>query len=111
MEEEYADERWRRRRRHYRQSEESGTDAPGIVSLIFGCIAVVCLLMGCFTCGMSYFAAGPLAIAGVITGFFARGGLKVAGLTLNLVALAPAIILMVLFLLGMGVQAVSPIGR
>jgi hypothetical protein len=49
------------------------------------------MLMGCFTCGFTYFAAVPLALVGAIIGIFARGGLQVAGLTLNLLALVPAV--------------------
>jgi len=40
---------------------ESGTDPFGVISLIFGSLAVVCMLMGCFTCGITYFAAAPFA--------------------------------------------------
>lgn len=54
------------------------------------------MLMGCFTCGLTYYAALPLAVVGFIVGFFARGNLLVAGLTLNLLALIPAIILAVM---------------
>lgn len=78
------------------------TDAPGVVSLIFGCVAAVCVVVGCFTFGITYLAAMPLALVGVIVGFFGRGNLKVAGITLNLLVLVPAIILAgLVFIAGM----------
>ena len=87
---------------------QSETDAPGIIGLIFGCIAIVCLLLGCFTCGMTYFAAAPLALVGGIISFFARGNLKVAGLVLNVLALIPAILLVGMWLFGVGNALVVP---
>jgi predicted Zn finger-like uncharacterized protein len=67
-----------------------GTDVSGIVSLILGGLAVLCMLLGFFTNGISCFVALPLALIGVILGFVAKGALKVIGLTLNLIVLAPA---------------------
>lgn len=49
------------------------------------------------------------ALGGLITGFFGKGGMKVAGLTLNSIALAPAVIMAivtVVAMLGMGGAAV-----
>jgi hypothetical protein len=101
-EEEY--ERRPRRRPLYAEAPPAprGTDAPGVISLIFGCVAVVCLLMGCFTCGMTYYAAAPLAAVGMFCAFFGCGNLKVAGLVLNLLALLPAIVMFWLTLAGVG---------
>jgi DNA-directed RNA polymerase subunit RPC12/RpoP len=76
------------------------TDAPGVISLIFGSISVVCLLLGCFTCGASYFAAVPMAAVGAGLGFFGTGNMRVAGLTLNLLTLVPAVVLSVLLAAG-----------
>jgi predicted Zn finger-like uncharacterized protein len=86
----------------------SGSDAPGIIGLIFGCVAVVCLVLGCFTCGMTYFAAAPLALVGGIVSCFARGNLKVAGIVLNVLVLIPGILVLGLWMLGMGGAMVAP---
>jgi hypothetical protein len=72
------------------------TDGPGVISLIFGCLAVACLLMGCFTFGLTYFAALPFALVGGGLGFFGKGNLRIACITLNFIALIPAVMLAVL---------------
>jgi hypothetical protein len=54
--------------------------------------------MGCFTCGITYYAAVPIAVTGAVLGYFGRDNLKIAGLTLNVLALVPAIILLALFM-------------
>jgi hypothetical protein len=72
------------------------TDTRGILSLIFGSLSVVCMLLGFFTCGLSFVAATLLAVAGAGLGFFSRGNLRVAGLTLNFLALVPAIVFLCL---------------
>jgi hypothetical protein len=84
------------------------TDAPGVISLIFGCLAVVCLLMGCFTCGLTYWAAVPFGGVGACLGFLGRGNLRVAAVTLNLLALIPAVILLSMFLTGAAVAPHMP---
>jgi hypothetical protein len=71
---------------------QGGTDIPGIISLIFGCVAVACVLLGFLTCGLTDFVAFPLALIGFVLGCCARGELRVAGLTLNLLALIPAVL-------------------
>jgi hypothetical protein len=81
------------------------TDAPGVISLIFGCLSVACLLLGCFTCGITYWAAVPFALVGGIVGFFGQGNMRVAGLVLNFLALIPATILLVMFVGMAGVRA------
>jgi hypothetical protein len=58
----------------------------------------VCLLLGCFTCGVTYWAAVPFALVGGVVGFFGHGNMRVAGLVLNLLALIPATIVLVMFL-------------
>lgn len=93
------------------RGRDTPTDAPGVIGLIFGCIAVVCLILGCFTCGVTYFAAAPLALVGGIVSFFAKGNLKVAGIVLNLLVLIPGVILLGLWFLGMGGALVAPMGR
>lgn len=90
----YDDELSEGRRRYFSSGERDGTDAPGVISLIFGCLAVICLLMGFFTCGTTYFAAVPFALLGGLLGFFGRGNMRVAGLLLNFLALVPAVVVM-----------------
>ena len=87
---------------------ESGTDAPGVIGLVLGVVAIICLLMGCFTCGLTYYAAAPLALVGGICSFFGRGNMKVAGLVLNLLTLIPAIIILGMFVAGVGMAAIAP---
>lgn len=90
----------RRRRRPTSEKPEPSTDGPGVISLIFGCLAIACLLMGCFTFGLTYFAALPFALVGAGLAFFGRGNLRVACITLNLIVLIPAIALTILLLVG-----------
>lgn len=71
------------------------TDAPGIISLIFGILAIVFLF---FSCIGGYFIAAPVALIGLVLGFIAKGNLRVAGITLNAIVLVPAA---VVFIFGM----------
>jgi HEAT repeat protein len=91
-------------------------DPFGIISLIFGAIAVVCLLAGCLLYGIPWVVAVPMAMVGVVLGFFAKGNLKVAGLTLNALALVPAVGLAVMVLgccgiLSLGSLLPAPSGK
>jgi hypothetical protein len=95
-------------RRRYAGARESETDVPGVLGLVLGVLAVVCLVMGCFTCGMTYFAAAPLAAVGAGCSAFGRGNSRVAGLALNIVTLIPAIVLFMMMLLGIGAAAITP---
>lgn len=69
-------------------------DTPGIISMILGIVSLVIFLFGCvFSCfgGMLlYPLVILLAVVGLILGFMAQGNLKVAGITLNALALLPA---------------------
>jgi hypothetical protein len=98
----YRETRRRKRRRPTAPAPAAvdSTDGPGVISLIFGCLAVACLLMGCFTFGLTYFAALPFALVGAGLGFFGKGNLRIACITLNFIALIPAVMLTVLFLVG-----------
>jgi hypothetical protein len=60
---------------------QGGTDAPGVISLILGCVSIALFLLGFVTCGTTYFLAFPLALIGFVLGCCARGNLQVAGLT------------------------------
>jgi hypothetical protein len=93
----------------YGGRRRQGSDAPGVISLIFGCLSVVCLLMGCFTCGLTYWAALPFALIGAVVAFFARGNFRTAGVVLNVVALIPAVALVVVVGL-LGVAGVASSG-
>ena len=96
---------------------ESRTDAAGVLSLIFGILAVVFLLVGFFadlmglgrvigfTFAICYFVALPCALLGGLLGLFGRGNLRVAGVALNAIALVPAVIMLCIFLVGVGVLA------
>jgi hypothetical protein len=63
-------------------------------------------LLGCVTWGAFHPFALPLALAGFILGRSARGNLRVAGLTLNLLVLIPAAVSFLAFLglLGIGLS-------
>ncbi len=82
-------------RRGHRLATEKAEDAadadlPGAISLGLCAISVFCLVVGCLTLGLSYWASAPLAIVGAGVAAFSRSRLRVVGLTLNLLALVPA---------------------
>ncbi len=92
------DDRSRRRRdeeddRPRRRDGADKSDPAGTASVVLGVLAMVSLFL-CF-CG-GYFLAAPLSAAGLIAGFFGRGGLRVTGLILNGVVLLPGVSLIVL---------------
>lgn len=74
---------------------ESRTDAPGVISLIFGVLAVLLVLLGCVTCGVTYPLAVIFALVGAVVAFFGQGNLRVAAIVLNLLALIPALLLFI----------------
>lgn len=84
------------------------SDVPGVVGLVLGCVAIICLVLGCFTCGATYVIAVPLALAGGVFSFFGKTGLRVAGLVLNILVLIPAVIIIGLWFLGMGAAVIAP---
>jgi hypothetical protein len=116
--------RWRRKREYEEDDDdypsrrhawrpsypfrEDNTDAPGVISLIFGCLSVVCMLMGCFTCGLTYGQPCPSRWPGLFSVSSARGNLRVAGVTLNLIALIPSVILLIIFQAGLSTYALYP---
>jgi hypothetical protein len=63
---------------------DAGTDAPGMISLVFGCVAGVMLLIAPVTCGMTAWVALALSLVGGCISFFGRGNLRIGALTLNL---------------------------
>lgn len=79
-----------------------GTDTPGIISVVLGVFSVMLVLMGCFTYGLTCFGAAAFAIVGFVCGRFAKGTLRVAGLTLNglVLILALGALFIVLWILG-----------
>ena len=89
-----------------------GTDAPGaMVSLVCGIIALALVPFGCCTYGITEIASIPLAIVAVVFGFRARGALAknpslggsgkaMAGLICGIVAIALAIIVVIVAIIG-----------
>jgi hypothetical protein len=90
-----------------RKYADGRTDTFGVISLILGILSVVCLFLGCCTCGFTYYAAVPMAGAGAVVGFFGRTNLRVAGLALNFLALVPAIAFAALFATGSGLASIG----
>lgn len=99
----YADDDYEPRR-----ASANETDVPGVVGLVLGVLAVLCLLFGCFTCGMTYFAAAPLAAIGTGCSAYGKGNMRVAGLVLNILTLIPAVVFFGLMVFGIGVGALAP---
>jgi hypothetical protein len=84
--------------RHKHRLEDAATedaadaDLPGAISLGLGLTATLCLLAGCFTCGLTYWAAAPIAAAGAGCAAFSHSRLRAAGFFLNLVVMIPAVL-------------------
>jgi hypothetical protein len=88
-----------------------GTDAPGIIGLIFGILALVALVLGCIFFPLVLIAL-PLAFIGGLISFFARGNLKVAGLVLNGLITVPVIACNVMALFGIaGLAGLGALGK
>lgn len=88
------------------------TDTPGVVSLIFGVLALILLVFGTLFSCLGGFLLYPfallVAVIGLFLAFFAQGNLRVAGITLNALVLLPAAIAAVIIVLPMlGVIAVA----
>lgn len=91
-----------------RRSSGGADDVPGIIGLVCGGIAAVCLLAGCIL-GCLWFIAPVFALAGGITSLFAKGNLKTAGLIVNGVVLLLTILAVVLVIVvGVGFLAALP---
>lgn len=91
--------------------EGDGTDAPGVISLIFGCLSLACILLGFFTCGATFFGSLPFALIGFIVGFFGRGNFRVAGVVLNSLALLPAVIAILCVLGFIGISSIGALAK
>jgi hypothetical protein len=85
---------------YLRKDERSSTDAPGMISLVFGLVALICMGMGWFTQGWTYYAGAGLALAGFGLAFLSKGNLRIADSTLNVMVLLPSIVLVTLLLAG-----------
>jgi hypothetical protein len=83
----------RRHRRHEVEAMEDAAEADrvGAVSLMVGAVAASCLLLGCFTCGLTYWVAAPIAAGGAVCAVFSHSKLRVVGLVLNLLVMIPAV--------------------
>src|SRR6266852_2939990 len=86
---------------------ERRTDAPGVISLILGCIALVCAFLGCFTYGITCLVGFVFAIIGAVFGLGGRGHLKVAGLVLNLSVLLLAFVAGIIALIAISALGTS----
>lgn len=76
-------------------------DTAGIISLVIGIFAAICLVMGWFTGGITYYVAVPLALIGFLASFLGRGNLRIADLAVNFLVLLPAAIILALHLAGL----------
>lgn len=85
---------------HTTGSPSIWADTPGIVSLIFGCLGILCLLLAFPTCGFTLWLAAAIGLAGSAVAFWGRGKLRVASLSLNLLSVVVAVGLLVFFLGG-----------
>jgi hypothetical protein len=84
-------------RREQRRAAEAEADAAeadllGAIGLGLGAAALLCVAMGCFTCGLTYWLAAPLAAAGTGCAAFSRSRLRTWALALNLLVMVPAVI-------------------
>lgn len=107
---ETEDELPRRWRRYFSREESDRTDAPGVISLIFGCLAMLCALLGVILCTLSSrsalatlgaifcYVALPFGLLGGLVGFFGKGNMRVAGLLLNCLAAIPATVVTVIII-------------
>lgn len=85
------------------------SDPGGVISLIMAVLGMLLLLVGCLAFGIGLVLVYPLvivmALIGAIAGYFARGNLQVAGILLNVLLLIPALLVMVLACMGVGIGA------
>lgn len=72
--------------------DAADADLPGAISLGLALTATVCLLAGCFTCGLTYWVAAPIAAAGAGCAAFSHSRLRLTGLAFNLIVMIPAVI-------------------
>jgi hypothetical protein len=83
------------RRAHLRAEaaveDASIADRIGFVGLLFAAASAMCLVMGIFTCGLTYWLAAPLALVGAGCSAFSQSRLRVIGLVANLLILVPAV--------------------
>jgi hypothetical protein len=84
-------------RREHRRVDAAAEDAAdadlvGAIGLGLGAAAILCLVLGCFTCGVTYWLAAPLAAAGAGCAVFSRSRLRAVVLALNLLTLIPAVV-------------------
>jgi hypothetical protein len=92
---ELADEIEERRKHRLEDAvveDASEADLPGAISLGLALTSTLCLLAGCFTCGLTYWVAAPIAAAGAGCAAFSHSRLRLSGLAFNLVVMIPAVI-------------------
>jgi hypothetical protein len=84
----------RRSKRHAIEAAEDAAEADraGATSIFVGVTAMTCLALGFLTCGLTYWVAAPMAVAGAICSLFSHSRLKFVGLAINVVAFVPAVL-------------------
>jgi hypothetical protein len=70
------------RQKPVKKPAPKGADRAGWASVILGALSLCAVLLGC-TLGFSLLVSVPLALAGLVLGFFGSRQFKVAGLILN----------------------------
>ena len=90
MIEAYEDRKARKRAEDVAE-EATIADRIGFVGLLFAAASAGCLVMGIFTCGLTYWLAAPVALVGAGCSAFSHSRLRVIGLAANLLLLAPSI--------------------
>jgi hypothetical protein len=65
-------------------------DRIGFAGIMFAAASAACLVMGIFTCGLTYWLAAPVALAGAGCSAVSQSRLRAIGLVANLLILVPA---------------------
>jgi hypothetical protein len=85
------EDRKARKRAEDAADEATIVDRIGFVGLMFAAASAACLPMGMFTCGLTYWLAAPIALVGIGCSAFSHSRLRVIGLVVNLLILAPGV--------------------
>lgn len=80
-----------------KEPTKTGSAQAGWASLTLGLLSMCAVMLACCTLGFSLFAAIPLALAGLVLGFYGQGGFKLAGPILNGLVLAMALCWVMVF--------------
>jgi hypothetical protein len=92
-----------------RKPSRSGqADVLGVAGLGFGILGALCLVLGCVTCGLTFYGVAPFAAVGTCCSAYGRGPVRVAGLIVNIVTLIPGIPIFGFMVFGIGMDLVVP---